>query len=192
MVAQMLDMFSDGVEPEDAQDSLLALYPRYDLSAVRPAVNWKADHPEIPSFAWTKNERIKLLTGGYLATLFGVSPILTKTPLFEPSRGAVPTRIHHFLSRGNLADVSAVLYHFKLTSSFVRRLTRDVRENVHPNTAHYRQLAAAVARNVPMSVVPATASRYGGVSRLVEEGIIVCSPEWERWVADRDQRSRSR
>jgi len=178
VVAQMLDMFGDG--PLDrldstAEDALEDKYPYYDISAVE-----KHDYV----FGRPANFAIKMHSGGVRKTVFGTDNGLTKAALILASAEVVPFVGWHHTEGALIADFSCVLLHFPFVSTFGKKVEEAVR------TDRYRVSAAAeyekywmTLKDTPnLRLKTETARRFEGVNSLLENGFLVVSERYRRWV----------
>src|SRR5690606_23727029 len=166
MTGQMLDLFSD--QPfsrleSSPDDDIKSKYPFYDLAdliATRD-VYWirdgQCDSPDMVCFF-----------GGIRRRFFGdACLLLTKHPLVFGSDGVgVYTYDGHFMTRARVADVSAVLRHYKYVGSLVERARVTVEQGWHHKAEGlYGGLAAVLDRNSELSMRLETADEYAGTGK---------------------------
>ncbi|HMQ30313.1 MAG TPA: glycosyltransferase family 2 protein [Chloroflexaceae bacterium] len=185
VVAYLLDMFADG--PLGAlgsapEDDLRATYPYYDISNIR--TRGYAEHygetnaPGSPA--------IGLYWGGIRNTLFGSRDWLTKHPLQFPERGARPAgHVAHDVWGARVADISAVLYHYKFLDRLLEQSRAAVREgNYYRGSAQYRRYLKVLEETPDLQIRRATARRLEHVDQLVDEGFLAVSPAYAAWVGN--------
>jgi hypothetical protein len=181
VLAHMLEMFGERAlsidVPEESSD-LKVDYPLYDLSML-------ARHPR---GAWLvpRDTPTHLLpiTGGIRERVFGERSLLTKHSLvkWDDDFRLLPYNSH--LTYGSrIADVAAVLLHYK----FVQPLFRQARAVVegerlsgNANASHTYARVLADRREVRLQG-PAT-HRYAGAARLVEQGYLFASPAYREFL----------
>lgn len=184
VVAYQLDMFGPGsllARQSRADDDLRATYPYYDISDIH-----RQGYCENYGDAnVTSNAAIDLYWGGIRNMLFGSRDWLTKHPLQFPERGVRPAgQFAHDVSGARVADVSAVLYHYKFLDRLVKQARRAVSEaNYHRSSAQYRLYLRVLEEEPDLHILRATARRLEHVDELVEQGFLAVSPAYEAWAA---------
>ncbi len=184
VVAHMLDLFHSGpiLEPPATNDGDLSrAYPFYDISNIKTD-----DHPN--AFGPTNviaDPGIKCFSCGINKTVFGNDVLLTKHPLIRWAPPLELPKFSHDISYANIADVSAVLYHFKFTPQFTRIIERALEEKSYFNaSARYQRIAEQLERNPRLSLRSPTARRLDTVNDLLEQGFLRASPDFDRWMDD--------
>ncbi len=183
VVAYLLDMFADGPlggRRSAPEDDLRATYPYYDISNIRTrGYDEHYGGANAPSSA-----AIRLYWGGIRNTLFGSHDWLTKHPLQFPERGARPAgHLAHDVRGARVADISAVLYHYKFLDRFLEQARAAVREgNYYKGSAQYRRYLKVLEATPNLQIRRATARRLEHVDQLVDEGFLASSPAYEGWV----------
>lgn len=180
VVAQMLDLFPARLTSGlDTSGKSFRRHDRfYDLSAVerRPYVVTDNQLPDPPPHMYF---------GGIRKTLFGFAPWLTKHPLFFCDERIVPFAADsHCVQGARVADVTAVLYHYKFAGDFLARVARAVREgNYYRDSLEYRHYDK-VLRVAPRQFIRRPSSReLRAVSDLIDCGFLVVSDRFSRYVA---------
>src|SRR5215475_4167062 len=178
VLAQMLDMFGDG--PLDRlgstpEDALEEKYPYYDISAVEKH-DYGFDHPP--------NSEIKMHTGGIRKTVFGTENGLTKAALILASAKVVPFVGWHHTAGASIADFSCVLLHFPFVSTFGKKVEEAVRTDRYPVSAaaEYEKYWMTLKHRPNLSLKTGRARRFEGVNSLLENGFLVVSEQYRRWV----------
>lgn len=180
VVAQMLDMFPEQLTAAaDAADRCFRDQHRfYDLSAI-----------ERRPYAVAGNEvagpRIDMCFGGIRHQVFGFRPWLTKHPLFLCNRDVLPyLDDSHCVERARIADVCAVLYHYKFAGDFRGRVDRAVREgNYYRDSLEYRYYDAVMQSADPVCMRRPTGRVLTTAADLVESGFLVASERFRRFAA---------
>jgi len=178
VVAQMLDMFGDG--PLDRlgstpEDTLEEKYPYYDISAVE-----KHDYV----FGRPENSAIKMHSGGVRKTVFGTENGLTKAALILASAEVVPFVGWHHTEGASIADFSCVLLHFPFVSTFGKKVEEAVRTDRYRVSAagEYEKYWMTLKHTPDLCLKTETAKRFEGVNSLLENGFLVVSERYRRWV----------
>ena len=194
VVTQVLDMFPDRAlssRVSQKDEALKEVYRFYDLSNIK-----KNDYRRGSNVV--ANDDIKRYRDGIRTTLFGVPFALTNHRLifFDGEvRPAASGRGLHRVENARLADISCVLYHYKLVDGFREWAARVVREesyNPELMLRHYRRYLEVVEQNPGIRIRQATARELGSVNDLVDEGFLVVSEEYRKWAeADRENGGRT-
>jgi glycosyltransferase involved in cell wall biosynthesis len=195
VVTQVLDMFPDRAlssRVSQKDEPLKELYRFYDLSNVKNN-DYKSRSNVIA------NDDIKRLRDGIRTTLFDVPFALTNHRLifFDGEvRPAASGRGLHRVENARLADLSCVLYHYKLVDGFREWAARAVREesyNPELMRRHYKKYLEVVKRNPGIRIRQATARELGSVNDLVDNGFLVVSEDYRKWAGtDKETRDAQR
>jgi glycosyl transferase family 2 len=181
VVSQMLDMISDKPLSElkaVKNGALRKHYPFYDISRIE-----KSDYLGRPFGSMMKgnvvsNRAIKFHLGGIRKPAFGGRNWLTKHPLVLLD--GLELTDPHCVARARCADFSGVLFHYKFTGSLLAR-TKDYADNGFGGMP--REYAAILARGkTALLYDPSTAKRIGNIVELVDNGFLVVSDRFRRYV----------
>jgi hypothetical protein len=188
VVAHMLDRFSDAPilrVPEAPDGDLAALHRFYDLSGLH-----EDDHAHAFGASNTISDpAIKCLSCGFHRDLFGNDLLVTKHPLVRWAPPMELPKYSHDISYARIADVSAVLYHFKFTAGFFGMLQRAVREaNYYLGSERYKRIAEALQRDPELSLVRDTTRAFTSVDALVDAGFLRVSAAYRTWLDQRRER----
>lgn len=178
VAAQLLDLFA--AHPiADARDepggSLLDRYPYYDTSAVdRRPYEW-SDTPA---------PDVRMHWGGIRRTRFGTDNGLTKAALVLMNGRVRPFVNWHHATGARVADVTGLLRHFPFTSNFRAKVADAVDSGRYGTTTtnEYEKYGAQLQRHPDLSLLTPTAQRYAGLQPLLDDGFIVMSDQYRRWV----------
>lgn len=190
LVAYLLDMFAPGSLQSwrsSPDDDLRKIYLYYDISNIR--ARGYAEHYGTANCIGS--EAIQLYWGGIRNTLFGSQDWLTKHPLLRLEDGVrLEGNLSHDVYGARVADVSGVLYHYKLIDRFVDQTAQAVREQSYwGGSRQYRRYKAVLDVEPNPRVQLETALRLGHVDELVEQGFLVASPAFDAWVKSAQNRS---
>jgi hypothetical protein len=177
VVAHLLDMFPRG-PLTGGPGHWRQTHCYYDLTGIETE-EYRAKYGDQNDVA---DERIRVLHGGVRALHFGVRPMLTKHPLQFPAAGVEWVNSHN-VRRANVADVSAVLLHFKFVSGFVDYAKRLVRErSFYRDSAEYRGYLDALEAQPQLSLYSGAAREFVGTDHLVAEGLLHVSDRFRAWA----------
>jgi hypothetical protein len=183
VTGQMLDLFSDlpfsRIEARPGE-RLRDVYRYYDLTDLVPTqeVYWIRD-------GQLSNDEITCWFGGIRKRFFGDDCLLlTKHPLvFADDSVGVYTYDGHFSTRAPVADISTVLLHYKYVASLPARVQRTVAERWHNKAgALYGGLAEGLGARPDLCLRLDTARELRDVDQLVDEGFLVVTDQYRRWV----------
>lgn len=182
VMATMLDLFADG--PASAWPAggreLLERCVWYDLSSLVPSRPWRLHLRN--RFA---DREMPFYRGGIMYQAFGVRQVATKFPLIHYRLGGrLDLRRHgHFCRGAHVADVSAVLYHYKYDRRFGERCRTLVERGQHFDRAGlYRAALDRLASGGELVLRRPTARRLGHVNQLVGEGLLRISDAFRAYV----------
>lgn len=181
VVANLLDMFSNQaiLELVESQEDMSAMYQYYDLTHLD-----KADYNKV--FGTTNqvaNDRIQTLIGGVRKRFFNTAAILTKHPLFRLEPGVACVSNCHDIRFAKVADITAVMYHYKYNKDFKMIVQRALDEKgYYGGAGGYKIADDELSRNPKLSLFTADSCKLNGTAELVEKGFILISDTYGDWV----------
>lgn len=182
VMAVVVDMFPDGPAdtwPPPGREAIEAAV-WYDLSGLSSSRPWRLLLTN--RFA---DPQMRFFRGGLPYLIFGVRTVATRFPLVHYVLGGRLSlrRFHHFSRGAHVADVSAVLRHYKFDRTFFERCRALVARGQHYDQAGlYRAALATLERNPRLILRGPTARRLHHVNQLVEEGVLRASPAYWEFV----------
>lgn len=182
VMAVVVDMFPDGPPeswPPPGRETVEAAV-WYDLSGLSPSRPWRLRLTN--RFA---DPQMRFYRGGLAYQVFGIRTVATRFPLVHYVWGGRLSlrRFHHFSRGAHVADVSAVLRHYKFDRTFFERSRALVARGQHyDQAALYRAALAALEKNPRLVLRGPTARRLNHVNQLVEEGVLRASPAYWEFV----------
>jgi hypothetical protein len=185
VVAQMLDLFPRGAITEVSNANWRTEHRCYNLSDV--------EKESYTAFYNGSNETpagdLELFRGGIRLSAFGAKPLLTKHPLLFPHRGLAYVNAHH-VSGARVADLTAVLLHYKYAGDFVDYVKDIVEsESFWNNSREYKQYLDAIEADPQLSLYSGAASEFSSVELLLEQGFLVASDSFRDEVERQRRRS---
>lgn len=132
------------------------------------------------------------LAGGVRERVFGVRNCCSKFPLIRNVGGVFLHDGQHYIERGRIADVRAVLYHFKYLQDFQPRVTEESERGEHWNGAsEYKQYAAVTGRHGSgLQLRWEESIQLDGVPQLAALGVTQCPEAFHdfaaRWTGGAD------
>jgi hypothetical protein len=186
VLTQMLDMFSDrplaALAERQPPENLREVYRFYDISRVttqdyRTAdlVRRYASGNSLPS------EEVRLCFGGIRRALWNLNCLLTKHSLVRMGRNVELFPHVHFVNRARLADVSAILLHYKLVSNAYQAAAQN-RGAFHGISKGYDDLMRLIEAQPQMKIRSESAVELGEVVDLADEGFIFLSSAYRERV----------
>jgi len=184
VVTQMLDMFSDRPISEariDRKGELRVQYPFYDLT----------DIVKTPyQFGKISNAAIKTHRGGIRKAVFGTNNGLSKVSLFFVDGKIKPFIAWHHALNACLADISCVLLHFPFVDSFGSKIAEAVTSGRYGylTTDEYVSYQDGFQRRPQLTLKMESARKLQAVDELLDNGFLVDSADYRRWLADHADR----
>jgi hypothetical protein len=183
LTGQMLDFFSDRPFSElvaQPGDDLKDKYRYYDLTDLVPTrqVYWIRDGD-------VQQPDIACYFGGIRKRFFGDDCLLlTKHPLVFADRSVGVYKYDgHFMSGARVADISAVLLHYKYIGSLPARVRKTVEGGWHNKVeALYGGLSAVLQKTPDLCLKLDSARQLGSVNELVDQGFLTVSGPYRDWV----------
>lgn len=196
VIAQMLDMFSDGTGAAAGASTateLAAQFPYYDLSSIE-ALSY---HDPRIAFEWFLRSNtiaspdIRMLFGGIRKKIFDANVCLTKHPLVKVVPGVVANAHAQAASGVRCADFTALIRHYKFAGDFRERVARQVAEKTW-DTGDDERYFKVLEHDRAANFVTPGARIFVDAASLVNEGFLVVSPALEALAAARRQEAPSR
>lgn len=191
MATQMLDLYdpepyfkSKGVSYAEA----LKRNNQYSLERVFPApYNTSLNNP----YHWFLTQlqcnepKMNLKIGGIRHEVFGEWCLLTKHSLVRNEKG-INLMIHpHFASNVNVADVSGLLRHYKLSGDYLARDEHSVQTNTWDHEQDLRRLTIAKKSGgiEGFTIRPKYPQQYAGKQPLIDQGFLHVSERYLKFIA---------
>lgn len=181
VLCQMLDLFPDGPPatwPAGGRD-LIAASVWYELSDVHRSRPWRPFH-----FNRFADPEMTMYWGGIRRTAFHARSFLSKLALLHRRQGDGPVlESAHLCRGGRVADVSAVLLHYKYDSAFPRRCAAAVKEgNFYGSSSAYRLYLRALEERPGLTLRGPNARRFTGTTDLLEAGFLRASDAYRKYL----------
>lgn len=179
VMATMLDLFADGPShtwPAGGRE-LLERCVWYDPSSLVPSRHWRLQLRN--RFA---DRDMPFYRGGVMYQAFGVRAVATKFPLIYYRRGGrLDLRRHgHFCRGAHVADVSAVLLHYRCDRRLVERLREQFDRG--PHFAALARKAGEAGTGGDLVLRRPSARRLEHVDQLVDDGLLRVSAAYREFV----------
>jgi hypothetical protein len=179
VVAQMLDLFPRAAITQRSGTAWREEHLFYSLNDLerQPYATFYGDSNEPPP------EGLEVMHGGIRSSAFQVRALLTKHPLIFPSRGISYLHAHH-VSGARVADVSAVLLHYKYVGDFANYVKAAVKaESFSMESREYKQYLRAIEANSGLRLYSETALKFSTVEQLLEQGFLIASDSFRGEIA---------
>lgn len=173
VMGQMLDLFGDGAE--GPYDRAVAAMDRWTDAGL----DRLPYHSDQIDFRWflAPNEAVfpdlRLYRGGMRRVVFGEDPFLSKHALVRNAAGIDPIPHPHCARGVRVADVTAVVRHYKLAGDWQARDRASVAARLWDHAEDARRLEAAARGDFRLEVPGARA--FSGAKGLLEDGFLVAS-----------------
>lgn len=173
LVAQMLDMFANRPLLSHDPDDSLERHQYFDTSTIARHNYFKTTGTKIPS------NNIAFLKGGIRLKAFGLDDVyITKTPLFFCNNMIHFAHIH-YLHYARLADISAVLKHFKFFGDFEQKNNNMIALNCH---REFRVYADVLKEQPELNLHSETAKKWTSAETLLQDGFLEISGEYLSFI----------
>lgn len=185
VITHLLDMFSDrplSYLTSERKEDVKSAYPYYDISAVI-----KTDYRTSDVVAKYGNankladSKTALYWGGIRKTLYGNNCLLTKHSLFLPEAGLDLFPHVHFANEANVADVSGVMLHYKLTSNAMA-IARQNRDNFTENSKTYAAFISTLQKGSDRQIRQDTAQKFVSATELAKCKFLAMSPAYKEYM----------
>lgn len=194
MVGYLLDMFAHENVFGDARPvDLKSEYPHYDLMDVEKVAYFA---PEVANFCDANqlvDPGVGCYFGGIRKRIFGGKEraqfLLTKHPLIFLDGVLRPSVHPHYSNRARLADVTGVLYHYKLTPSFKAKVSESVRSDRYVEFAQrqYDEYHRQVGARASLVIDTPGRQRLESAWQLLEQGFLRASRAFRDYAERRGE-----
>lgn len=187
VLTHLLDLFSEHsfsfLMHQVKKEDIKRTYRFFDLSDIdRVAYLHSPFTKKYGSNNRLSNPSMELLFGGVRKRLYGLNCLLTKHSLFSRQTNELDLFTHvHFLDHAVLADISAVLLHYKFTRQALDDAQRN-RESFKPLAANYERLVRLISDNPEMKIYKQGCLEYRNTEQLVERKFLDVSSDYLKWV----------
>jgi hypothetical protein len=182
MVAHALDMFADAPLSElRGRDNqwLPDVHRFYDLEGV----SWRTDCYWVPRNAPPPG--VAGCIGGIRESVFGSRALMQTRHALALLDDRVRFNAYdsHFHVRAPVADVTAVLLHYKFVGHLFDQAKEAIRlRNYSGGSKHYRVIEEVLSRDPELRLRRESARELEGVDSLVDQGFLAASPAYLAWV----------
>jgi len=156
-------------------------YPLYELADVQ-YLPYAYELADLLSENQHSNPKIEFAYGGIRGRLFGTRSLLTKHPLFFNDYAADPSRNPHSCDGLRLADISVVLYHYKLTAGFLSRIRSYLQRDANIANGEYTLYEQTLMTTERVDISSESTRTLRSVDELVDAGFLQTSPDFESWL----------
>lgn len=175
VVAQLLDLFPQGAIAESSVEGWRQEHRFYSLHHLErePYSSFYGNSNVAPAVA------IDVMYGGIRGSAFGARVLLTKHPLLFPSAGVSYLHAHH-VSGARVADVSAVLLHYKYVGDFLSLVKNVVKEESYSaNSREYKKYLKVLETAPDLKLYSEEAAELSSIENLLEENFLVVSNNYK-------------
>lgn len=170
-------------------DNVREKYRLYDLEGIQKTrqMYWITN-------GQTASEHITASFGGIRQRLFGSECLLqTRHALHFTGNGSDPYRYDgHFAAGARVADVSAVLLHYKFLSTLYDQALTNIRLGQHhKGSHHYTGFVRVLSEHPHFNMRTITSRELQSVNELVDGGLLTVSDAYLKWVEQHGSAPRS-
>jgi hypothetical protein len=186
VMTQLLDMFSDrplGDLESNEKEEIRSAYPYFDISDVT-STPYRTSPIVAQSAADNvlANGEFSLLWGGIRKTLYQNNCLLTKHSLFLPGEGIDLFPHVHFVNGAYVADVSAVMLHYKLTNNALAMALQN-KDGFKENSKTYDAFIDVLKTRSGNGVKRDSAQKFVNPAELVADGFLMMSDVYLSYAA---------
>jgi len=150
-------------------------YPFYDL----PDVLDKPSELDTHRRCQVTNKAIRLFAGGVRNRVFGTKNTFTKHALTRCCGGKVLMHTDHAVRGAVIADTSGVLFHYKLSGSFMRKTAKYAEEGNYWNDSAWLKLyLKRIREETGLSLMGPYTKKLVSADDLIELGFIFVSRQY--------------
>lgn len=187
VVAQMLDMFPDGpiLETGGGPDGLEERHRFYDLSSIgRREYRWGT----------LSNPAVEEHRGGIRKAVFQTNNCLSKAALVRVDEEVEPFVDWHHVANARIADLTCLLRHYPFVETFRAKVADAASTGRYGamTTPQYESYWRVLRENPGLCLRGPAARELTGTRDLVEQGFLVVSEDFQRWVAEHGSPEESR
>jgi MoaA/NifB/PqqE/SkfB family radical SAM enzyme len=182
VVANMLDMFAKETEFSESKinTDLLNKYCYYDISHLQNN-KYFSKFKVYCLYNSLADKRMKYYYGGIRDTLFKTPSsryLLVKHPLIYVNGKLEPVTNPHFCNKANIADITCLLRHYKLTASFKSKV-----QNLRDDLVYFAQKEYDAYNNVikdtnSLNLNSKTMVKFKHVNELIENNFLKVSDQY--------------
>jgi glycosyltransferase involved in cell wall biosynthesis len=194
VITQLLDMFSDrplSYLIREQTEDVRSVYKFFDLTNITKT-NYRTSELVVKhghsNQAATNQD---LLWGGIRKTLYGNNCLLTKHSLFFPEAKIDLFPHVHFTNKANIADVSGVMLHYKLTSNAMGAAVQN-KDNFIENQKTYSAFIETIQNESNRVIKQDTAQEFISAADLTRHEFLSMSPIYEEYVKAKETTNRLR
>lgn len=133
--------------------------------------------------------QLKMYRGGVRDRVFHNAPFLSKFAILKPNL-RLQLVGSHLVNWAAIADIPAVLYHYKFLPQFSQLVENAIQEKqYYNNSSEYVRYQAALQDNPVLSLYSEQAIELTGTQQLVELGFLQVSPPYQQFSQQFSQSS---
>jgi hypothetical protein len=181
VVAQLLDMFPEGAITKSSVEGWRQEHRFYSLRDLErePYASFYGKSNIAPATG------LEVMHGGIRGSAFDARVLLTKHPLLFPSAGISYLHAHH-VSGARVADVSAVLLHYKFVGDFIGFVQKVAKEESYSgNSREYKKYLRAMEGLPDLRLHSSEALEFNSTDRLMEDSFLFASHTYRLAATER-------
>jgi len=187
VVTQMLDMFPQKgiIQSNKDGENFLDFHNYYD----NLDLDINEYHSVVPSNALSSNE-IKFHRGGIRKKIFGLDSIFVTKHALIKYTSPIIFEHDHYIVNGRIADVSAVLYHYKFYGDFAGYVEKAIESGVHWNDSfQYKKYKEILDNHGDILLYTENSKLLKSTSQLIDENFLHISNEYLEFQKNLDEQN---
>lgn len=176
LVCHMLDLFPISISRYSKSPFSKRVHRYYDISAIKK-INYYFDDGRV------LDSPIKIFLGGIRKILFNRDFFLVKHALLFKNDTTIRSRLGHLLVSGNIADFTAVLFHYKFTRDFFYYVEDAVNRGYHYRESldhkHYHKV---IFYKENLIIKQDSSKQFKDMHELLDNEFVVVSQKFRDFV----------
>ncbi len=134
------------------------------------------------------NKNISIFANGIRKKIFNTDVFLTKHALFLNNSKTKKGHYGHMVNNSNIADISAVLYHYKFTKGFFSSVKKAVKNKHHfLESKEYKAYYSILSKNNKITFKTKNTKKLSNTNQLINKFLVV-SENYKKHVKNFNQR----
>lgn len=191
MCTQMLDLYDPSPYGESKNKSYSESVKRCNHYSIDRVVSVRYSNSQSNPYAWyltnisAKDPNVKMKFGGVRNEVFGEWCLLSKLSLVR-NLNSINMMVHpHFATNVELADVTGLLRHYKLSGDFIARDQQSVDNKTWDHEQDLLRLTVANNCNNlnSFTIRPENPQQYEGRAQLIDQGFLTVSKRYLQFIS---------
>jgi hypothetical protein len=177
VVTQMLDMFPKQIIVGNEPKFNRKQHCYYSINKIK-----KTPYPANRKCK-INNKNIFIFSNGIRKKVFNTDVFLTKHALFLNSLKTKRGHYGHMVNNSNIADISAVLYHYKFTKGFFNSVKDAVKQKHHfLESKEYKAYYSILSKKNKIIFKTKTSKKLSNTNQLINDNFLIVSDFYKSYV----------